>query len=266
MKAASYLQIRKLDRNTHETPTPTAVMRTGLITAPATTGGLVVFPTQDRAWVESNKYILISSGLCSRTILNGVCDRDPGACPFKHELPDQIDTSSEEWKRAEIKSAEYKARRKRRDAAVMAPALALPEPTAPPVPPPPTEPPGPLHQPHVAMEAIARASLLMAADTWEEVQDAIDLRELEQAHPSEASNLEIRYDENDDELPPALYQPQPNFRSSATAASYAAVVARSELPPGKMYSYLTGEVIDEDWDDGSYDWDEDADNIYARRL
>ena len=116
------------------------------------------------------------------------------------------------------------------------------------------------------MEAIARASLLMAADKWEEVQDAIDLHELEQAHPSEASNLEIRYDENDDELPPALYQPPPNFRSFATAASYAAVVARYELPPGKMYSHLTGEVIDEDWDDGSYDWDEDADNIYARRL
>jgi len=31
-----------------------------------------------------------------------------------------------------------------------------------------------------------------------------------------------------------------------------------------MYSHLTGEVIDEDWDDGSYDWVEDPDNILGR--
>ena len=42
-------------------------------------------------------------------------------------------------------------------------------------------------------------------------------------------------------------------------------LAGPALPHGKTYSHLTGEVVDEDWDDGSYDWVEDPDNIYDRR-
>ena len=60
------------------------------------------------------------------------------------------------------------------------------------------------------------------------------------------------YDENDEELPPPL---RVSFSALASPA----------LPHGKIYSHLTGEVVDEDWDDGSYDWVEDPDNIYDRR-
>ena len=61
-----------------------------------------------------------------------------------------------------------------------------------------------------------------------------------------------QYDENDEELPPPL-------RSVSFSA-----LASPALPHGKTYSHLTGEVVDEDWDDGSYDWVEDPDNIYDR--
>ena len=48
------------------------------------------------------------------------------------------------------------------------------------------------------------------------------------------------------------------------SVSFSALVSPA-LPHGKTYSHLTGEVVDEDWDDGSYDWVEDPDNIYDRR-
>ena len=249
MKAAAYLQVRK----THEAPDlppptaalPVAVARTGLRTAPAATDG-VVFPAQDPAWVESNKSNLISYGMCSRTMINGVCDRDPGTCSFQHQLPDHIDTNSEKWQRAEEKSAAYHARRKanaKEREATAAPALAAPA------------------EPSFATQM----AQMMAALSAQEDQDTATAAK--SARPSAATFPVVRYDENDDELdddelPPTLYQPRPeNFPANATSCN--TLAEHSELPPGKMYSHLTGEVIDEDWDDGSYDWVEDPDNYYG---
>lgn len=102
--------------------------------------GSDVFPTDDPAWVGANKSNLISFAIFN-FIFKGDCNREPGQCPFQHELPEVIDPLSNEWKAAQAKSAEYReypstyhARRKREAAQRQTPGAA-PEPSSSPRPP-----------------------------------------------------------------------------------------------------------------------------------
>ena len=257
VQAAAYLKLRK----THEAPppppppvppqrNPNAQIRAATQRGPHS----IVRPAADAAWVRANRSPLISYGICSKIVFCGECDRPPDACPFQHELPERIDTASAEWQAALRKSEDYHARKNGHREAVAAPARATP--AAPPAAPPPHEP--PRAQTFAAqLQRFMADSLDSEGPDEEPDQPPLCMPPPPGALPANATSCPAlappMYDENDEELPPPL-------RSVSFSA-----LASPALPHGKTYSHLTGEVVDEDWDDGSYDWVEDPDNIYDRR-